>query len=69
MARIHGWRWVCGIFLFAAMAAVSPAQVTFNTLLAFSGVNGSSPQMVLTQGMDGDLYGTTYDIIFGDECP
>jgi uncharacterized repeat protein (TIGR03803 family) len=70
MPRIRGWTFVCGMFLFCAAAAtVSLAQVSFNTLVAFTGVNGSSPQMVLTQGMDGDLYGTTYDIIFGDECP
>jgi uncharacterized repeat protein (TIGR03803 family) len=37
----------------------SSAQVTFNTLVNFDGPNGYFPSSVLTQGADGNFYGTT----------
>jgi uncharacterized repeat protein (TIGR03803 family) len=51
----------CLIFVFCtATAVVSPAQVTFTTLLTFGGTNGSNPtNTVLTQGADGNFYGVT----------
>jgi len=42
-----------------ATAIASPAQ-TFTTLFNFSGRNGWSPYSSLTQGVDGNFYGTTY---------
>jgi uncharacterized repeat protein (TIGR03803 family) len=42
----------------AAMAIVSRAQ-TFTSLVNFNGANGASPYASLTQGTDGDFYGTT----------
>jgi len=49
----------CVLLLCAAMARVSSAQ-TFTTLVNFNGTNGGSPGYVtLTQGLDGNYYGTT----------
>ena len=61
MARVRGWRWVCGVILFfAVMATASLAQDTFTTLVDFNGPNGAFPQsMNLIQGSDGNFYGTT----------
>jgi uncharacterized repeat protein (TIGR03803 family) len=51
-------QWVCGVFLFCAVTVTaSLAQIT--TLVNFSGTNGYYPSMVLTQGADGNFYGTT----------
>lgn len=43
-----------------ATATVSPAQSSLTTLVTFDGSNGAIPLTVLTQGVDGNLYGTTY---------
>jgi uncharacterized repeat protein (TIGR03803 family) len=44
--------------LFAATANTSQAQ-TFTSLVSFDASNGDNPYSVLTQGADGNLYGTT----------
>lgn len=62
MVRVRGWRWLVGIIaIWISMAGISRAQVTFTTLVDFTGFNGSTPYMVLTQGADGNFYGTTYE--------
>ena len=62
MVRVSRWRWVWGVIVICVVTAiVSPAQVTFTTLVDFTGSNGSTPYMVLTQGADGNFYGTTYE--------
>lgn len=43
-----------------ATAMLSLAQDTLTTLANFDGANGSEPYAVLTQGADGNFYGTTY---------
>jgi uncharacterized repeat protein (TIGR03803 family) len=69
MARVRGWRWVWGLVVFCAvMATASRAQVTFTTLVEFNQTNGSTPYMVLTQGADGNLYGTTNEGGLSDVC-
>jgi uncharacterized repeat protein (TIGR03803 family) len=61
MTKFHGWKKAYIVFVFSAAAAIaSPAQ-TFNTLVNFDGANGVEPEyMSLVQGIDGNLYGTTY---------
>jgi uncharacterized repeat protein (TIGR03803 family) len=46
------------IFLSLAVAAPSTAQ-TFTTLINFRFTNGAYPRASMTQGIDGNLYGTT----------
>jgi uncharacterized repeat protein (TIGR03803 family) len=51
---------VCmGSMLCMATAVASSAQVTLTTLVNFNGTNGNAPDAVLTQGADGNFYGTT----------
>jgi uncharacterized repeat protein (TIGR03803 family) len=57
---MRGWTRIHAVFLFLAMGATaSPAQVTLSTLADFlGGTNGTNPNP-LTQGLDGNFYGTT----------
>jgi uncharacterized repeat protein (TIGR03803 family) len=51
------------LFVFcAATSVISPGQVTVTTLVNFDRDNGAAPELnVLTQGFDGNAYGTTYE--------
>jgi len=60
MTKLHGCRKVCAALLFCAAAAIAVSAQTFTTLVEFDGNNGASPDlMTLSQGIDGNLYGTT----------
>jgi uncharacterized repeat protein (TIGR03803 family) len=50
--------WVVLVF---CAAAVSVSAQTFTTLTSFDGTNGSQPEGQLVQGLDGNLYGTTFE--------
>jgi uncharacterized repeat protein (TIGR03803 family) len=51
---------VIALFAILPLGVIAQAQ-TFNSLLSFDGANGADPFYVyLVQGVDGNLYGTTY---------
>jgi uncharacterized repeat protein (TIGR03803 family) len=51
---------ICVTLFLAAASVISPAQITFATLVSFDGTNGETPTREnLIQGKDGNLYGTT----------
>jgi uncharacterized repeat protein (TIGR03803 family) len=52
------WLTAFGVILFCASGTTAPAQ-TLHTLVGFNGINGSSPQASLVQGVDGNFYGVT----------
>jgi uncharacterized repeat protein (TIGR03803 family) len=61
MTRLSAWKQSCATFLLCAATAIAAQGQTFNTLIAFGGPNGGSPGFEsLAQGIDGNLYGTTY---------
>src|SRR5579864_3691432 len=49
----------CALFLLYAATAIGAAAQTFTTLVNFDVTNGSGPLSPLTQGTDGNFYGTT----------
>lgn len=63
MTRQSGREWAAVLaaasFLALASARVASAQ-SFNVLVNFDGTNGSYPVSGLAQGLDGDIYGTTF---------
>ena len=59
--KVANWKALTMFAISTALATAACGQ-TFQTLVNFSGPNGYLPsyEMSLTQGPDGDLYGTTY---------
>jgi uncharacterized repeat protein (TIGR03803 family) len=59
MTGLHLFKKASSLFLFGAMTAIAAPSQTFTPLLSFDGADGSFPSTALTQGADGNLYGTT----------
>jgi uncharacterized repeat protein (TIGR03803 family) len=61
MSKLNWMTKVCGVLLLCATAAIALPAQTFRTLASFDGASGESPYYAsLAQGLNGDLYGTTY---------
>ena len=61
MNRFSSWQPIFLLCLFGvATEIVSAAQITFNPLTPFDGIDGADPYGSLIQGFDGNFYGTTY---------
>lgn len=57
MKGLNGWKIGCVVF---AVTVAACAQVEFKTVFNFDGTDGYTPiYMFLTQGIDGNFYGTT----------
>ena len=60
---IKCWRGLGILCSILAIATVAPAQKAppFKTLVSFDGTNGIGPAAAPVQGLDGNLYGTTFE--------
>jgi len=59
MTRVNYRALVISLYVFAATVAISASAQTYTELLNFNGTSAAGPQTALTQGIDGNLYGTT----------
>jgi uncharacterized repeat protein (TIGR03803 family) len=60
MSKLRLWRTVSFICVFCMLAVIGLPAETFRTLVSFNRTDGNSPQGGVIQGLDGNLYGTTY---------
>jgi uncharacterized repeat protein (TIGR03803 family) len=59
MRKLSLWRGSCIVCVFCALPVGAVRAKAFRTLVSFNGTDGASPSS-LVQGLDGDLYGTTF---------
>ncbi len=60
MTRLSVSKMAFAVFVLCAVAAIAAPAQTFTTLFSFDSSDGLDPMATLSQGTDGELYGTTY---------
>jgi len=60
LATLRNYRNFCGVAVCCVVIAITSQAQTLTTLATFNGTNGANP-LGLTQGFDGNFYGTTLD--------
>ena len=59
MAKPTFWNRTTSLLVFCMAVAIASSAQSLTTLASFTDINGSYPYATLTQGLDGDFYGTT----------
>jgi uncharacterized repeat protein (TIGR03803 family) len=58
MTKLNGWKTASAVFAFCFAMTIASSAQTFTSLFDFDGTNGAFPEF-LTQGPDGNFYGTS----------
>jgi uncharacterized repeat protein (TIGR03803 family) len=61
MLIVDRWKKMCAVLMVCAATGIALPAQTFKTLHSFTGADGANPYAGLTQGTDGNFYGTTID--------
>ncbi len=60
MIRLNQRVWILALCVLTATLVISTSAQTYKELMSFNGNNAAGPETALVQGIDGNLYGTTF---------